>query len=176
MPTRQVVFALISFLHDFFTVVWIGGLFALALVVLPVALRTWGRGPETKRLMDAIQRRLSPLVYVSIVGLAVTGVLLARRNPAYGGLFSFTNPYSTVLSLKHILVLLMVAVALLRSVALRTTGQARRAGQPRDTGQPQPQALERLRGALLYLNLALGVLVLLLSGFSAALAAGAPPV
>jgi len=170
MPTRQVVFALITFFHDLFTVAWIGGLFALALVVLPVALRTWGRGPETKRLMDAIQRRLSPLVYVSIVGLAVTGVLLARRNPAYGGLFSFANPYSTVLSLKHILVLLMVAVALLRSVALRTTGQ------PRDAGQPQRQALERLRGALLYLNLALGVLVLLLSGFSAALAAGAPPV
>lgn len=163
MPPRQLAFALITFFHDFFTVVWIGGLFALALVVLPVALKTWGRGPETRRLMDAIQRRLSPLVYVSIVGLAVTGALLGRRNPAYGGLFSFANPYSTVLSLKHLLVLLMVAVALLRSVALRAV-----------EGPSRP-TVERLKGALLYLNLALGLLVLLLSGFSAALAAGVPP-
>lgn len=164
MPPRQLAFALITFLHDLLTVVWIGGLFALALIVLPVALKTWGRGPETRRLMDAIQRRLSPLVYVSIVGLAVTGALLARRNPAYGGLFSFGNPYSTVLSLKHLLVLLMAAIALLRSVALRAV-----------EGSPRP-AVERLKGALLYLNLALGLLVLLLSGFSAALAAGGPPV
>lgn len=130
MPMRQVVFALITFFHDLFTVVWIGGLFALGLVVLPLAVGMWGRGPETKRLMDAVQRRLSLLVYVSIVGLAVTGALLARRNPAYGGLFSFANPYSSVLSLKHVLVLLMVAVALLRSVALRDRGRPGGAGQP----------------------------------------------
>lgn len=164
MLPRQLGFALVIFLHDFFTVVWVGGLFALALVVLPTALRTWGRGPETRGLMDAIQRRLSPLVYGSIVGLAVTGALLARRSPVYGGLFSFADPYSAVLSLKHLVVLLMVAIALLRSVALRSYAgvQSRRA------------TVERLKGALLYLNLALGLLVLLLSGFSAALAAGTP--
>lgn len=164
MPTQRVVFALVTFLHDLFTVVWIGGLFALALVVLPVALGMWGRGPEVRRLMDAIQRRLSPLVFISILGLAVTGALLARRNPAFRGLFSFDNPYSAALALKHAVVLLMVAVALLRRVALR------------DAAQPPRAAVERLKGALLYLNLALGVLVLLLSGFGAALAAGAPPV
>jgi hypothetical protein len=61
-------------------------------------------------------------------------------------------------------IVLMVAVALLRSRALG------------DTAAPPRPARERLKGALLYLNLELGVLVLLLSGMSAALAAGAPPV
>ena len=109
MPAKPIVLALVTFFHDLFTVAWLGGLFTLALVVLPTALGVWGRGPETRRLMDGIQRRLSPIVYVSIVGLAITGALLARRNPAYGGLLSFANPYTTIVSIKHLLMLAMAA-------------------------------------------------------------------
>jgi len=159
MP-KQIVFAIVTFLHDLFTVVWVGGLITLGLVVLPSARKVFGVGQETRKLMDAIQRRLSAFVYVSIVGLLVTGVLLSNRAPAFQGLFRFANPYSTVLAFKHLLVLLMIAVALLRSLAFR------RASGP---------AQERLKVGLLFLNIALGILVLLLSGFSAALAAGGPP-
>ena len=109
--------------------------------------------------MEAIQKRMSVLVYVSIVGLWLTGVLLSRRSPAFQGLFQFGNPYATVLAFKHLLVLLMVAVALLRSLALR------RASDPTQ---------ERLKAGLLFLNIALGILVLILSGFSTALSSGGP--
>jgi uncharacterized membrane protein len=161
MP-KQIVFAIVIFLHDLFTVIWIGGLFTLGLIVLPATRRALGMGPQTKQLMDAIQRRLRVPVYVSIVGLVVTGLLLARRSPGFAGLFQFGTPYGTVLSLKHVLTLLMVAVTLLRSVALPQI----------DLNEPSRQ---RLKAALLFLNIALGVLVLLLSGFSAALSAGGPP-
>jgi hypothetical protein len=57
-------------------------------------------------------------------------------------------------------VLLMIAVTLLRSLALR-----------RASGPTQ----ERLKAGLLILNVALGTLVLILSGFSAALSSGGPP-
>lgn len=161
MP-KQVVFAVVIFLHDLFTVVWVGGLFTLGLVVLPATQQALGMGPQTQRLMDAIQRRLRVPVYVSIVGLVATGLLLARRSPAFQGLFQLGTPYGMVLSLKHVLTLLMVAVTLLRSVAL-----------PRiDLTGPSRQ---RLKAALLFLNVALGVLVLLLSGFSAALSSGGGP-
>ena len=66
----------------------------------------------------AVQARLSRFAWVSIVGLAVTGMLMARRSPAFGGIFSFANPYAAVLSIKHILVLLMIVLALYRSLFL----------------------------------------------------------
>ena len=154
---NQIVFAVVTFFHDLFTVVWVGGLITLGAVVLPAARKALGMGPDTKQLMNAIQRRLSVLVYVCIVGLLLTGVLLARRAPAFRGLFSFGNTYSLVLGIKHVLTLLMIADTLLRSIALR-----------RAAGESQ----ERLKAGLLFLNVALGVLVLVLSGFSATLAQG----
>ena len=163
MPSKQIVFAIVTFLHDLFTAVWIGGVITLGITVLPSAKKVLGMGPQTKKLMDAIQKRLSVLVYVSIVVLVVTGMLQANRNPAFGGLFSFGNPYSTVLTLKHILVLAMVAIALYRSLVL-----GRRSG-------PSSPAQEKTKAGLLFLNIALGIAVLLLSGFSAALASGEPP-
>ena len=152
MP-QQIVFAVVTFFHDLFTVIWIGGLIVLGGVVLPAARKTLGTGLQTKALMAAIQKRLGVLVYISIAGLLVTGVLLSRRAAAFEGMFRFGNTYSLVLGIKHVLTLLMIAVTLLRSVILR------RVTDP---------ALEKLKALLLFLNLALGILVLLLSGFSAA--------
>ncbi len=163
MPSKQIMFAIITFLHDLFTAVWIGGVITLGITVLPSAKKVLGMGPQTKKLMDAIQKRLSVLVYVSIVGLLLTGLLQANRNPAFQGLFSFGNSYSTVLTIKHILVLAMVAVALFRSLVL-----GRRSG-------PSTPSQEKLKAGLLFLNIILGVAILLLSGFSAALASGPPP-
>jgi len=163
MPAQQIIFALVTFLHDLFTAVWIGGLITLGLTVLPSAKKVLGMGPETKKLMDAIQKRLSVLVYVSIAVLAVTGALQANRNPAFEGLLSFRNPYSVVLSLKHLLMLGMVAVTLVRSLAL-----GRRAVH-------LSPSQEKLKAGLLVGNIVLGVGILLLTGFVAALAAGVRP-
>lgn len=161
MP-KQIVFALITFLHDLFTVVWVGGLITLGLTVLPSARSVLGMGPQTKQLMNEIRNRLSKLVYVSIAGLVLTGLLLSRRSPAFSGLFSFGNSYSTILTLKHVLILAMVAVALYRSLVLG-----------RRTGPSTPDQ-EKLSAGLVLFNSLLGLVVLLLSGFTAALATGAP--
>ena len=163
MPTKQIVFAVVTFLHDLFTAIWVGGLITLGITILPSARRVLGAGPQTRKLMDAIQKRLSVLVYVSIVGLAVTGILLGNRSPAFQGLLRFGNAYSAMLALKHILVLAMVAVALIRSLAL---GRGR---------GPQKPAQEKLSAGLLFLNVALGVLVLLFTGFAVAFSLGPPP-
>jgi len=122
MPIKMIGFALVTFLHDLFTAVWIGGLIVLGITVLPSAKQVLGQGPQTKQLMDTIQRRQSILVYVSIVGLVLTGILQANRNPAFQGLLRFGNAYSTTLALKHILVLAMIAIALYRSLVLGRGG------------------------------------------------------
>jgi len=161
MVPEKIVIVIVTFFHDFFTAVWIGGLVTLGGTVLPAVKKVLGMGPQTKQLLDAIQKRLSLFVYVSMVGLAVTGLMLGHRSDAYQGLFSFGNTYSTFMSAKHILMLLMVAVALIRSVALGRQGAA-------DPSE------EKRKMALLYLNLALGILVLLLSALTSVLASVPP--
>lgn len=159
MNTQTIVFGLVTFLHDLFTAVWIGGLITLGLTVMPAVKKVLGKGPETKKLMDTIQKRNSVLVYASMVGLVLTGLLQANRSTAYIGLFSFGNAYSAVLAVKHILVMLMIAIALYRSLALAKTSTPKQ---------------ERLKKVLMMSNIVFGIIVLMLSGFAAALSSAVP--
>ena len=163
MPANTIVFALITFLHDLFTAVWIGGLITLGLTILPSVKKVLGKGPQTKKLMDAIQKRHGLFIYVSMIGLVLTGLLQANRFPAFQGLVSFANTYSTVLTIKHILVVAMIAIALYRSLVLG-----------RKSGASAPSK-EKLKASLLMVNILLGVAILLLSGITAALSSGIPP-
>ncbi|MBE2238281.1 MAG: CopD family protein [Caldilineaceae bacterium] len=157
MSSDSIVLALVIFLHDLFTAIWVGGLITLGLTVLPAAKKMLA-GAQTRQFMDAILQRQSVLVYISILGLVVTGAMQANRTPAFQGLFGLGNAYTTALTVKHILVAVMIVVALLRSLGLR-----------RRSTSPSPFQ-EKLSIRLLFLNLLLGVAVLLLSGFMAALA------
>jgi len=199
MEATIIAQGLAAFLHDLFTVVWIGGLFNLAVVVLPSArkLRSSRRdadgkgagGTDARRpdpegtgaarpdagassggdagasaLVNGIQKRLRPLVAISIVGLLVTGVSLSRSSGEFEGLFSFSNAFSTMLAIKHVLVALMILTAARTRLMIRR----RRSG-----GAPAAPAVTKAADGtgvvLLYINLGLGVGVLLLSGISAAL-------
>jgi putative copper export protein len=159
MPSRIIVFAFVTFLHDLFTAVWIGGLITLGLTVMPSVKKVLGKGPETKKLMDTIQKHNSILVYLSMIGLVLTGLLQANRTSAFLGLFSFGNAYSAVLAVKHVLVLAMIGIALYRSLAL---------------AKISTPAQEKLKASLLILNIIFGVGILLLSGFTAALSSSIP--
>jgi len=162
MPTNTIVFALVTFLHDLFTAIWIGGLITLGLTVLPSVKKELGKGPQTKKLMNTIQKRHGVFIYVSMVGLVLTGLLQANRSPAFQGLLSFGNTYSTILTIKHILVVGMIAIALYRSLVLG-----------RKNGASTPSQ-EKLKASLLMFNIVLGSAILLLSGFTAALSSGIP--
>ena len=159
MPSKTIILALVTFLHDLLTAVWIGGLITLGLTVMPSIKKILGKGPETKKLMDAIQKRHSVFIYVSMIGLVLTGFLQANRTSAYLGLFSFGNTYSAVLAVKHILVIAMIAIAMYRSLAL---------------AQASTPNQENLKKVLLILNIIIGVSILLLSGFTAALSSSIP--
>lgn len=159
MPTKTIVFALVTFLHDLFTAAWIGGLITLGLTVMPSVKKVLGKRPETKKLMDTIQKRNAILIYVSMIGLVLTGLLQANRASAFLGLFSLGNTYSAILAVKHILVLAMIAIALYRSLALAKTSTP---------------AQEKLKATLLILNIIFGIGILLLSGFTAALSSSIP--
>lgn len=156
MNANVINLAVTTFLHDLFTIIWIGGLFTIALTTLPAARKALGKGPQAKSVMRAVQRRHSPWIYISIVGLVVTGLLKARQEDAFAGLFNLGTGYSSMLALKHLLVVAMIGATAYRRLMLGRKSKALTRSQ------------ERLNGALLYLNLALGLAVLLISGFLSA--------
>ncbi len=154
MTPQTIVFALVSFFHDLFTAIWMGGLLVTVLAYLPAVKNALGAGPQVKKVMMEFQKRQSVWVYVSMAGLILTGLLMTNRSPQFESLFRFGNPYSVALSIKHILVIAMIGVSLYRVLG-------------RSTMTPEK---ERLNMKLLLINAALAVLVLLTSGFTAALA------
>lgn len=156
MHPHTTIFTIVTFLHDLFTALWIGGLVAFAFSFLPAVRTAIGKKPETKQLVALAQKRQSVIVYVSMVGLAITGFLLGKRNPDFRGLFSFETTYSALLSIKHVLMIVVVGLALYNSLVIH--GERRRF---------KPQYKKNLSTAILYINIAGGIIILLLSSILA---------
>ena len=156
MATNTMVFAFVSFFHNLFTVIWMGGLIVTVLSYLPALKEVLGPGQQVKKVMGAFQKRQSIFVYISMGGLILTGLLMSNQNPAFEHLFGFGNAYSTVMSIKHILVICMVGVTLFRSLFLGLN----------KPGNPEK---EQLSLQLLIVNTGLAVAVLLTSGLVTAL-------
>ncbi|MCK5141297.1 MAG: hypothetical protein KAQ70_03810, partial [Candidatus Heimdallarchaeota archaeon] len=114
-----IVLTLINFLHELFTVLWIGGLLLLVLVIMPI-LKKQFEEEKVNQINKMIKKRLSIFIYVSIVVLMVTGLLMTRlADPVLAtGFISFGNTYEILLSIKHILFILMALIAVFRSAIL----------------------------------------------------------
>jgi putative copper resistance protein D len=158
MNPKLIVFTLVTFTHNLFTAIWIGGLISIGLASMPAVKEVLGRGPQTKKLMNTVQERQRWLVYISIAGLILTGLLMAQRAPAFEGLFAFSNLYTSLLTIKHILILIMIAIALWRSLVF---GSRQKSANP---------SQEKWSARLLLTNIVLGVTVLLTSAVLTALA------
>ena len=196
MPSKLIGFAIISFLHDLFTVIWMGGMIVTLFAYTPAAKEALGAGPQMKKVMGAFKKKQRVWVWVSMAGLILTGILMSRRSPNFVHWFSFSNPYSIALSIKHIIVIVMVGIALYRSIVLapkampmgqpdraagaggKQPGAQQPAGKPgMKPGGPQAAAAakrEKLNLTLLVINVILAVLVLFNSAMVSALAMPLP--
>ncbi|MHA1410330.1 MAG: CopD family protein [Candidatus Odinarchaeia archaeon] len=159
-----IVFGLVNSLHILFTVIWIGGLILLGLILTPSIKKTLGMKEDSKELIFTIQRKLSIFVYISIIGLIFTGILLTNSSAAFEGFFNLASPYSLLLSVKIVFVAIMIIIALYRSLVLGRNPNIM-------DNSPENEGKRKLYKALLLINIVLGVAVIFLSGFSAALAA-----
>jgi putative copper export protein len=162
MPPKLIGFVLITFLHNLFTVIWLGGMIVTSLAYMPAVKDALGAGPQMKKVMFAFQKKQSVWVYISMAGLILTGLLMGKRSPEFVQLFSLSNPYSIALTLKHVTVLIMMGIALYRVLVL-----GRQKG-------PSSPGKEKLNASLLLVNVVLAVLVLLNSAVVSALAMPLP--
>ncbi|MHA1221001.1 MAG: hypothetical protein ACTSQB_04640, partial [Candidatus Heimdallarchaeota archaeon] len=104
------IFGIINAMHDLFTALWIGGLAFMVVILTPVVRKYFEEKSVQNDFLTKTQKRLKIIAYISMVGLTVTGILMSRQalTKHFDGPFSFTNDYSTLLSIKHILTILMV--------------------------------------------------------------------
>jgi uncharacterized membrane protein len=159
--------SIIYWLHMLATITWIGGLAALALLVLPAA-RTVLEAPLYARLLEAVQRRLDPLGWLSLAVLVGTGMFQMSANPNYQGFLAVANRWAAAILVKHLVFLGMIIASAymtwgllpaLRREALRASHGLGAAGIGR---------LQRRQRMLLTLNLVLGLIVLLLTALARA--------
>ncbi len=195
MSPRIIAFAVVSFLHTIFSVIWMGGMIVTLIAYTPAVKEALGAGPQAKKTLGSFKKKQRIWVYISMAGLVITGLLMSRRSPEFVRLFSFSNAYSVALSIKHIIVIVMIGIALYRSIVLApkpmpTPGpggasglggqpgkmQGKQAGKRLDGG-PASAAMtkrEKLNFTLLVINVILAVLVLFNSAIVGALATPLP--
>jgi putative copper export protein len=78
-------------------------------------------------------------------------MLMARLSGQTSGLFNFSNQYATILSIKHILVILITVIAIVRSIAFKNAASGK------------DKSKKKLSMALLMINALLGTVILVLS-------------
>ena len=143
--------------HNIFTSVWVGGMLALVLSVMP-SIRKEIKDPGMQgKVIDQVLIRQSRWVYFGIIVLFASGVLMTRLSGQSNGLLDFTNTYATVLSIKHILVILMAMIAVIRSTVFRKAASSMNKGK------------KKASMALLMINTLIGLAVLVLSSVNAIL-------
>ncbi|MCC7130306.1 MAG: CopD family protein [Anaerolineae bacterium] len=150
-------------LHMLATVVWIGGLAALSLFVLPAARRSLEPQPLAAFLVE-LQRRLDPVSWFCLAALAGTGLFQMSANPSYEGFLTVHNLWAVAILIKHLLFFGMTAVsAYMTWVVLpglsRVVLRQALAAQDGEAGMLNNR-LNRQELHLVRLNLILGVLIL----------------
>jgi len=155
------ILGLINALHDLFTALWIGGLAFMIIILIPVVRKFFEEQEQGEKFLAIIQKRIKIVAVVSMIGLMATGIFMSRQAITKGilaGPFAFgANTYSTLLAVKHILMILMVVVAITKGAIL-------------DNLKKQSIVVKKMRVILIGVNLLLGIAVLVLSGITAALA------
>ncbi len=154
-------FPLLAFfywLHMLATVVLVGSLSALSWLLLPAMRRSLSEREQVS-LMDALQRRLEPLVWFCLGLLIVTGLFQMSVHPNYNGFLATGTRWSLALFVKHLMVVLILVISAVQTWEVLPA--IRRALlRPERLTQEQWQALARRQRRLLSLNMLLSLLVL----------------
>ena len=160
--------ALVFWLHMLATVAWLGGLAAIAILVLPTAKRVL-KPADQLAFIEALQKRLEPLAWFSLAILTVTGMFQISVNPHYDGFLSTSGSWSLAILTKHIMVILMIVVSALQTWEVLPA--IRRGLMRIEKGQADEAEVKRLQKRetlLLRLNIGLSILILAATAFARA--------
>lgn len=161
-----VLLSVVNWFHLFATVAWIGGMTTNLLILLP-SIREALEPATVGKLMVAVLKRFRILTYISIVVLAVTGVVMTRFNANYLGSLQFENLWSTISLIKHVITAVLVILAI-----YAYEGLARKVSKLATKGpSPDLARLQKKQIAFASTGFILGIIILLLTGIMTAISA-----
>jgi uncharacterized membrane protein len=140
-------------LHALSMVVVLGYYGILARIVVPALARNLD-GATLARTVPAIERRALPILLLGIALFVVTGIYLLVKDGRYTGIGEFASTWSTLMLVKHLVVVAMVVMG----VGIDRLAAA--------LGQASDEARARMIGVLVLAldgMTALGAIVLLLT-------------
>jgi uncharacterized membrane protein len=152
----QLLIAASTTLHALAMIVFIGHYLLMSLIYLP-ALSGLDNGGKA---LGEMSRRSRRWLYGSILVFFVTGVHLMLVDPNYMGIGNFSNPWTMLMLVKHILIVVMIGLGFWFN-ALQRVGPAMRS----NTGAAQGVAKFRQYSTAMAVC---GVLVLALTALSQA--------
>jgi uncharacterized membrane protein len=150
----NIIIAIIDWFHLLATVVWIGAMIILMLIIIPSARATLKDKNTFKEFMNLIGKKMTFLVNISIILLILTGIALGIL------LDVVTADWIVLLILKHIIVLAMVTIHICR-IKIIAPRIGRRVKE--DPSSREFLKLKTLQINLVWVNLTLGIIVLLFS-------------
>lgn len=169
MTLPDFALALAYWLHILATVTWIGGLMALAVLVIPAARRTL-QPIDYAALLGRVQSNLQRVGWLSLAVLVGTGLFQMSAHPAYEGFLAISNTWAVAILIKHLVIGLMVlAGGYLTWVvmpALQRIALQRAAGGT--VNAAMDAELRKRESLVLTLNLVLSIVVLLLTAIARA--------
>jgi uncharacterized membrane protein len=147
------------------TVLWIGGLAVFSVLLLPLAQKKLDSQAYAELLID-YRGRLDPLGWFSILVLLASGLIQMSASEHYMGFLSIISLWAGAILIKHLLFSLMVVIS--GYITWIVIPAMRRAAIRRASGKEAPElaAYQQRSVRLMYLNLALGILVLLLTAIA----------
>ena len=165
METPVWALSIAYWLHMLATVLWIGGLTALSIIVLPAAKKVLNPG-NFADLLAAMQKRLDPLGWFSVIVLLASGMLQMSSSPNYEGLLKIQGIWASSILIKHILFAIMVFISGYITWGLLPALRRAALLQARGKDDHNLQSLQKREAFFLRLNLFLGVLVLLMTAIA----------
>ncbi len=98
-------------LHLVATVAWLGGIFFMSRIAMPV-LGEELRGAILGRVMGRMRRSFLLWFWASVIVFIITGAMAMRGNAKYGALISLGSAAGVLILIKHIVVLAMIGLGI----------------------------------------------------------------
>jgi uncharacterized membrane protein len=147
-----------TWVHLLSAVAWIGGIFFILYVALPVAGKTMD---QPGKIMGPLSKRFIPLANVSIFLIIATGIIMSIASHEFAGLSRLSSIRAQSLFIKILFVVLMTGIHFYRGLIL-TPGIARLSSE--GSHPEKVQKLQTVSLNLVKINFFMGITVLLLTG------------
>lgn len=153
--------------HMLATVIWIGGLAAFNLMIVP-SVKRLDAYQDQADLLNKVQRRLNPLAWFSLILLLGTGLLQMSANPNYNGFLSISNRWALAILLKHLVFLGMTGVSAYLTWGAMPELERALLRQLKGKEVPEIRRLLKRNLNLVRINLVLGIVTLAFTAFARA--------